>query len=100
MNNNLQKTLDAREKAREEKVKKAQEFAKKSVDKVEDVKDAIHDKAEAVKASAVHASQQVEHGIHGARETASDIRDDIQHGAGIISRDMRRTVVRISKDLH
>ena len=99
MNTNFQKTLDAREKVRAEKVKKAQDFAKKAIDSVENVKDDILERADAVKKTVVHVSQQADRDMLKAYDKTENMKKDIKHGANEISKDMHRTVVRISKDL-
>jgi len=100
MNTNFQKTLDAREKVRAEKVKKAQDFAKKTINSVENTRDEILERAEAVKQTVVHVSQQADRDMLKAYDKAGDLKKDIKHGAKQISKDMHRVVVRVSKDLH
>lgn len=100
MKTSHQKTTNARERIRDEKVKKAQDFAKKAVDSVENVKDSVREKADAVRDSVVRVSQQADRSMISAYKKTGNIKNDIKRGANEISKDMRRTVTRVSKDFH
>lgn len=91
--------ISAIKKVRAEKVKKAQDFAKKTVTSIEDFKDSVREKAEAVKGSAIHASKQADRSIQVVCEKAGKIKNDIKHGAKEISKDIHKAAARVSKEL-
>ena len=99
MNYNNRKVV-SKGRRKKEKIKTAQKFAEKIVNKEDEIQNAIQEKAETVKDSAVHATQEAGNFVKEVREKDQGVIEDMKDGRHQISQDMHKTADNISEEFN